>query len=143
VGSAPGLGRGRLFDAGAQVEEELLEAVLFGGLSEVVGRPVLLVGGPLGDGGGVNGRGLAAVVALLGVACRVDVLTRLPVQLEVLTGAGGVPGLEAYLVVALAGLRGDQSGSVGEGDLGSGRYLQALEFAEFHGRYFHGVRRVG
>src|SRR5205823_9530134 len=77
-----------LLNPPAEVVQENLEAVLFGRLRLVVGRPVLLVGLLLRDDVGVDGRSFAAVVPRLNKLCRHDVLARLGAQAEVFAGAG-------------------------------------------------------
>src|SRR5439155_22714397 len=80
AGRRPALG---FRDAAAKVGEQLLKAVLFDGRSEVVVRPVLRVGGPVGDGAGGDNRPLAPVVALADDAGRMDMLAGLAGQGEV------------------------------------------------------------
>jgi hypothetical protein len=119
----------RVDDAGAQVGQQDLQAVLLLVLRLVVDGPVLLVGRLLRHFVGHHGR-LTAVVPLLDKTGRVDVLARLESQREVLALAS--VGRQGDAVGAAAALRGDVPRAAAEGQLAAGRDFQALQFPHVH-----------
>src|SRR5262249_8587002 len=133
VGAAAGPGLRRRLQVAAQVEQQLAEAALLGGLCQVVARPVLLVGGLVGRHAGDGLRGPPVVLAGTNQAGGEDVLAGLLAQAEVVTLAGWV-GADADAGLGAVGLGGDQAGAAVEGDAGPRGQLQGVELTQVHAR---------